>query len=72
MNPKRVWRRFIRNRALSKASPEHKKDSCLLKDLMLDHPDPVWCDDRAYIRMLYAFIYLTVIMDWYIHYVLAL
>ena len=56
---------------LSKASPEHKKYPYLLKDLVIDHPDQVWCADMTYIRMLHGFVYLTVIMDWYSRYVLS-
>ena len=56
---------------LSKASPEHKKYPYLLKNLIIDHPDQVWCTDMTYIRMLHGFVYLVVIMDWYSRYVLA-
>ena len=56
---------------LSKASPENRKYPYLLKDLVIDHPDQVWCADMTYIRMLHGFVYLTVIMDWYSRYVLS-
>ena len=79
VNPKRV-RRLMRlmgleavypEPCLSKASPENRKYPYLLKDLVIDHPDQVWCADMTYIRMLHGFVYLTVIMDWYSHYVLS-
>ena len=79
VNPKRI-RRLMRRMGLegvypkprlSKASPEHKKYPYLLKDLVIDHPDQVWCADMTYIRMLHGFVYLTVIMDWYSRYVLS-
>ena len=79
VNPKRI-RRLMRRMGLegvypkprlSKASPEHKKYPYLLKDLVIDHPDQVWCADMTYIRMLHDFVYLTVIMDWYSRYVLS-
>jgi putative transposase len=41
------------------------------KGLMIDHPDQVWCSDITYIRMLYGFVYLVAIMDWYSRFVLA-
>ena len=56
---------------LSKASSEHKKYPYLLKDLVIDRPDQVWCADITYIRMLHGFVYLVVIMDWYSRYVLS-
>jgi putative transposase len=56
---------------LSKANPEHKKYPYLLKNLLIDHPDQVWCADLTYIRMLQGFVYLVAIMDWYSRYVLA-
>jgi len=56
---------------LSKANPEHKKYPYLLKNLVIDHLDQVWCADITYIRMLHGFIYLVAIMDWYSRYVLA-
>ena len=56
---------------LSKANPEHKKYPYLLKNLIIDHPDQVWCADLTYIRMLHGFVYLVAIMDWYSRYVLA-
>ena len=59
------------NPKLSKANPEHKKYPYLLKNLIIDHPDQVWCADMTYIRMLHGFVYLVVIMDWYSRYVLA-
>jgi putative transposase len=79
VNPKRI-RRLMRlmgleavypKPRLSKASPEHKKYPYLLKDLVIDRPDQVWCADMTYIRMLHGFVYLTVIMDWNSRYVLS-
>lgn len=79
VNPKRI-RRLMRLMGLetiypkprfSKASALHKKYPYLLKDLVIDHPDQVWCADLTYIRMLHGFVYLVVIMDWYSRYVLS-
>lgn len=41
---------------LSKANPEHKKYPYLLKNLVIDYPDQVWCADLTYIRMLQGFV----------------
>ena len=56
---------------LSLSSQEHKRYPYLLRDLVIDRPDQVWCADITYIRMLYGFIYLVAIMDWFSRYVLA-
>jgi putative transposase len=56
---------------LSVSSQEHKRYPYLLRDLVIDHPGQVWCADITYIRMLYGFIYLVAIMDWFSRYVLA-
>lgn len=53
---------------LSKPSKEHKN---LLKGLIIDRPDQVWCADITYIRMVQDFIYLVAIMDWFSRYVVA-
>ena len=56
---------------LSSSNQAHKKYPYLLKGLMIDHPDQVWCSDITYIRMLHGFVYLVAIMDWYSRFVLA-
>jgi len=56
---------------LSKASPEHKKYSYLLRNMVIDHPDQVWSTDITYIRMRHGFIYLTAVIDWFSRYVLS-
>ena len=56
---------------LSQSSQAHKRYPYLLKDLVIERPDQVWCADITYIRMLYGFIYLVAIMDWFSRYVLA-
>jgi putative transposase len=79
VNPKRV-RRLMRlmgleviypKPRLSKSFPEHRKHPYLLRDMIIDHPDQVWCADITYIRMHHGFIYLVVVMDWFSRYVLA-
>jgi putative transposase len=56
---------------LSNANPEHKKHPYLIRNMIIDHPDQVWCADITYIRMRQGFVYLVAIMDWYSRYVLA-
>jgi len=56
---------------LGLSSQEHKRYPYLLRDMVIDRPDQVWCADITYIRMLYGFIYLVAVMDWFSRYVLA-
>ena len=79
VNPKRV-RRLMRLMGLEAIYPKpklslgnqaHKKYPYLLRGLVIDRPDQVWCADITYIRMLYGFVYLIAIMDWYSRFVLA-
>jgi len=79
VNPKRV-RRLMRlmgleaiypKPRLSQSCPGHKRYSYLLKGLVIDHSDQVWCSDITYIRLLHGFVYLTVVMDWFSRYVLS-
>jgi len=58
-------------RNLSVANKEHRKYPYLLRDIVIDQPDQVWCADITYIRLSHGFIYLTAIMDWYSRYVLS-
>ena len=79
VNPKRV-RRLMRlmgleaiypKPRLSQSGPEHKIYPYLLKGVVIDHSDQVWCSDITYIRLLHGFVYLTVVMDWFSRYVLS-
>lgn len=79
VNPKRI-RKLMRKmgleaiypkRNLSISSAEHKKYPYLLRDLVIERPDQVWCADITYIRMAQGFLYLVAIMDWYSRYVLS-
>jgi len=76
VNPKRV-RRLMGLEAiypkprLSQSCPEDKRYPYLLKGLVIDHSDQVWCSDISYIRLLHGFVYLTVVMDWFSRYVLS-
>lgn len=79
VNPKRV-RRLMRlmgleaiypKPRLSQSFPGHKRYPYLLKGLVIDHSDQVWCSDITYIRLLHGFVYLTVVMDWFSRYMLS-
>lgn len=76
VNPKRV-RRLMGLEAiypkprLSQSCPGHKRHPYLLKGLVIDHSDQVWCSDISYIRLLHGFVYLTVVIDWFSRYVLS-
>ncbi len=44
--------------------PEHKTYKYLLRDLVIDRPNQVWCADITYIPMRRGFLYLVAVMDW--------
>ena len=58
-------------RNLSMPATGHQKYPYLLRDVIVDRPNQVWCSDITYIRLDYGFAYLTVVMDWFSRYVLA-
>ena len=55
----------------SKKHPQHKIWPDLLKDVIIDRPNQVWCADITYIPMRRGFLYLVAIMDWFSRKVLA-
>lgn len=56
---------------LSQALKGHERFPYLLRDLVIAHPNQVWCTDITYIRMIRGFVYLMVIMDWYSRYIVS-
>jgi len=56
---------------LSLPDHDHRVFPYLLRSLVIEHPNQVWCSDITYIRLHRAFVYLTVVMDWFSRYVLA-
>ena len=79
VNRKRV-RRLIRLMGIhaiyqkpntSRPHPEHKVYPYLLKGLLIDRPNQVWCADITYIPMAKGFVYLVAVMDWFSRRVLA-
>lgn len=55
----------------SKKNKEHKVYPYLLRNLVIERPNQVWCTDITYIRMQGGFVYLVAIMDWYSRKVLS-
>ena len=45
-------------------NPEHRVYPYLLRDLVIDSPNQVWCADITYISMRRGFMYLVAVMDW--------
>lgn len=58
-------------RSLSRPHPGAQKYPYLLRNLMIERSDQVWCTDITYIRLAKGFAYLTVVMDWHSRYVLS-
>jgi putative transposase len=55
----------------SKPCLEHRVYPYLLRDLVVDRPNRVWCADVTYIPMKRGFLYLVAVMDWASRKVLA-
>jgi len=55
----------------SKGHPDHKIYPYLLRGLIIDRPNQVWCADITYIPMAKGFVYLVAVMDWYSRRVLS-
>jgi putative transposase len=55
----------------SHGHPEHKVYPYLLRGLIIDRPNQVWCADITYIPMAKGFVYLVAVMDWFSRRVLA-
>ena len=55
----------------SAANPEHRVYPYLLRDLVIDRPDQVWCADITHIPVARGFFYLVAVMDWASRHVLS-
>jgi putative transposase len=55
----------------SQGHPAHKVYPYLLRDLVIERPNQVWCADITYIPMAKGFVYLVAVMDWFSRRVLA-
>jgi putative transposase len=56
---------------LSMSQKDHKIYPYLLRDLVINHPDQVWCADITYLPLHHGYVYLVAILDWYSRYVLS-
>ena len=45
-------------------NPEHRIWPYLLRGMVIDRPNQVWCTDITYIPMRRGFLYLVAVMDW--------
>ena len=52
-------------------NPRHRVYPYLLRDLVIDRPDQVWCADITYIPVSGGFFYLVAVMDWASRHVLS-
>ena len=55
----------------SRSHPDHKVYPYLLRGLIIDRSNQVWCADITYIPMAKGFVYLVAVMDWFSRRVLA-
>ena len=55
----------------SRSHPDHKVYPYLLRGLIIDRPNQVWCADITYVPMAKGFVYLVAVMDWFSRRVLA-
>ncbi len=55
----------------SKRHPGHKVYPYLLRDIVVDRPNQVWCSDITYLPLRRGFLYLVAVMDWYSRCVLS-
>jgi len=62
---------LYRKKRTSKRNPEHPVFPYLLRNLIIDRPNQVWCADISYIPMRHGFLYLFAVLDWITRKVLA-
>jgi len=55
----------------SRPNEHHRVYPYLLRDLVIDRPNQVWCADITYIPMRRGFLYLVAVMDWHTRAVLS-
>src|SRR5208337_4516644 len=55
----------------SQPHPEHEVYPYLLRGLVIDRPNQVWCADITYIPLAKGFVYLVAVMDWFSRRILA-
>jgi putative transposase len=52
-------------------APGHRVYPYLLRGVVIDRPNQVWCADITYVPMQHGFMYLVAVLDWFSRYVLA-
>lgn len=62
---------LYRKKRGTKRNPAHPIYPYLLRNLVINRPNQVWCADISYIPMARGFLYLFVVMDWHSRNVLA-
>ncbi len=62
---------LYRKKKGTKTNPAHPIHPYLLRTLLIDRPNQVWCADISYIPMRRGFLYLFAILDWRTRRVLA-
>jgi len=55
----------------SRRHPRHKVYPYLLRDVLVDRPNQVWCSDITYVPLRRGFLYLVAVMDWYSRHVIS-
>lgn len=55
----------------SRPHPQNTIHPYLLRGLQIKAPNEVWCADITYIPLMYGYMYLVAVMDWFSRYVLA-
>ncbi|MFH1852601.1 MAG: IS3 family transposase [Candidatus Neomarinimicrobiota bacterium] len=58
-------------RNLSRPTPEATIYPYLLRNLLINRPNQVWCTDITYIRLVHGFVYLVAVLDWFSKHVLT-
>jgi len=73
VNPKRVGR-LMRMMGIQAIYPQPRsiipfkldqRYPCLLRELLIERANQVWCSDMSFLLMASGFLYLVAIMDWY-------
>lgn len=62
---------LYRKKRGTKRNPAHPAYPYLLRNLVIDRPNQVWCADISYIPMARGFLYLFAVLDWHSRNVLA-
>lgn len=55
----------------SRRHAAHKVYPYLLRDVLVDRPNQVWCSDITYVPLRRGFLYLVAVMDWYSRHVIS-